>query len=125
MLAGSSFTTARRSPPVVLPGGLYKSTDGGQTWSTIYTFRFPSCVAVSPVDSRTLFVGTTDHPFHDECRADGVLISSDGGKTWHQEVSGLSCWNVSCICIDPHEPSRLYVGTAGNGAFAGAVRASH
>jgi len=76
-------------------------------------------VAVSPTDRDTLYVGTTDHPYHDDCRARGVLKSVDGGKTWRQEVSGLTCWNISCLRIDPHEPSRLYVGTAGNGGFVG------
>jgi photosystem II stability/assembly factor-like uncharacterized protein len=106
-------------PPVVLPGGLFRSRDGGATWKRIYEFRFTNCVAVSPTDRDTLYVGTTDHPYHDECRAQGIAKSVDGGKTWHQEVEGLTCWNISCVRIDPYDPSRLYIGTAGNGVFLG------
>jgi photosystem II stability/assembly factor-like uncharacterized protein len=107
------------NPPVLLPGGLFRSSDGGASWKRIYEFHFCSSVTVSPTQPDTLYVGTTDHPYHDECRAQGVVKSTDGGKTWRQEVVGLTCWNVSCIRIDRHDPSRLYVGTAGNGAFLG------
>ncbi len=107
------------TPPVQFPGGLFKSTDGGRTWACSYSYHFVSCVAVSPVDSNHLLVGTTDHPYHDGWRAEGVLRSTDGGTTWQQEVSGLSPWNVSCITIDPHDPTRLYVGTGGDGVFVG------
>ncbi len=106
-------------PPVLLPGGLFKSSDGGIGWQRIYEFRFCSCVAVNPTQRDTLYVGTTDHPYHDECRAQGIAKSTDGGKTWRQEVVGLTCWNISCIRIDRHDPSRLYAGTGGNGGFVG------
>ena len=106
-------------PPVLLPGGLFKSSDGGISWKRIYEFRFCSCVAVNPTQRDTLYVGTTDHPYHDECRAQGIAKSTDGGKTWRQEVVGLTCWNISCIRIDRHDPSRLYAGTGGNGGFVG------
>ena len=106
-------------PPVLLPGGLFKSSDGGVSWKRTYEFRFCSCVAVSPTQRDTLYVGTTDHPYHDECRAQGIAKSTDGGKTWREEIVGLTCWNISCIRIDRHDASRLYIGTAGNGAFVG------
>jgi len=114
-------------PPVLFPGGLFRSTDGGVTWERLFDFHFTHCVAISPVCSqarnevecRLLYVGTTDHPYHDGCRALGVLKSTDGGKTWQQEVDGLTSWNISCLRLDPHDPSRLYVGTGGNGGFLG------
>jgi len=115
-------------PPVLVPGGLFKSSDSGATWKRIYDFRFCSSVAIHPTRRDTLYVGTTDHPYHDECRAQGVAKSTDGGKTWRQEVAGLTCWNVSCLRIDPHAPFRLYLGTGGNGAFLGideAIRRSN
>ena len=97
----------------------FKSSDGGVSWKRTYEFRFCSCVAVSPTQRDTLYVGTTDHPYHDECRAQGIAKSTDGGKTWREEIVGLTCWNISCIRVDLHGASRLYIGTAGNGAFVG------
>lgn len=109
-------------PAVALPGGLFKSVDGGTTWKQIYKYHFTTSVAVSPTNGNILYVGTNEHPYHDEDRAEGVAKSIDGGKTWHQEVAGLTCWNVSCIRIDPNDPSQLYIGTQGNGAFRGVDR---
>ncbi len=111
-------------PPVLRPGGLFKSTDGGARWTRIHDFHFASCLAVSPTERGTLYLGTTDHPYHDQCRAQGIVKSTDGGKTWRQEVAGLSCWNISSIAIDPHDSSRLFVGTGGNGGFVGVDRAA-
>ncbi len=110
-------------PPVMFPGGVFKSVDGGETWAHVYEYHFAQCVAVSPADSNVLYVGTTDHPYHDGNWARGVVKSSDGGKTWVPEVEGLSCWNVSCIRVDPHDPARLYIGVGGNGGFVGTDKA--
>ena len=110
-------------PPRTLPGGLHKSTDGGRNWTHVFDFHFTNCVAISPANSQVLYVGTTDHPFHDDNRATGVWKSADGGKTWRQEVEGLSSWHVSSLTIDPRDPSRLFAGTGGNGMFVGVDRA--
>jgi hypothetical protein len=106
-------------PPQMRLGGLFRSVDGGKTWERLHDFHFASCVAVSPVSSDIIHLGTTDHPYHDDCRVQGVLKSSDGGKTWRQEVEGMSSWHVSCMAIDPRDPSRLYVGVGGNAGFIG------
>jgi hypothetical protein len=52
-------------------------------------------------------------------------MSTDGGRTWHAEVDGLTRTTIGCIACDPHDPSRIYAGTAGNGAFAGVVARRH
>jgi len=106
-------------PAVLFPGGLFKSQDGGKTWRRIFEYHFTSCVAVSPADNGTVYVATTDHPYHDANRAEGVFKSTDGGETWRQEVKGLTCPNVSCITVDPRDPKRLYIGVGGNGGFVG------
>lgn len=110
-------------PPQLLPGGLFKSTDGGRTWARIHDYHFTNCVAVSPADSQVLYVGTTDHPYHDANIAQGVLKSSDGGATWQQEIEGMTWPSVSCISIDPRDPSRIFAGVGGNGGFVGIDRA--
>ncbi|MBC7326739.1 DUF4434 domain-containing protein [bacterium] len=101
------------------PGGAFKSKDGGRSWERILNYHFVSSITPSPVDGRIIYATTTDHPYHDNCVAEGILKSSDGGKSWRKVNSGLSHLNISCFAIDPFEPSRLYLGTGGNGAFIG------
>lgn len=119
----SAFFDPSTQPPTDLKGGLFKSIDGGISWEQIYNFRRTSSVAVSPTNRNILYVGTSGAPYHDAYSGEGVVKTVDGGKTWHREVDGLTCLNVSCIRIDPTDPSRLYVGTGGNGAFGGVDQA--
>ncbi len=103
----------------IYPGGVFKSVDGGRRWERMLDFHFVSSVVVSPANSDLIYAATTDHPYHDDCVAEGVLRSSDGGKSWRRACEGLSHLNISCLSIDPFDPSRLYLGTGGNGAFIG------
>ena len=103
----------------IYPGGVFKSVDGGRRWERMLDFHFVSSVVVSPANSDLIYAATTDHPYHDDCVAEGVLRSPDGGKSWRRACEGLSHLNISCLSIDPFDPSRLYLGTGGNGAFIG------
>jgi len=105
------------------PGGVFKSADAGKSWSRILDYHFTSAIAISPVDEKTLYVCTTDHPFHDNSVAEGVLKSMDGGVSWQHQNQGLSPRNCSNLSIDPRNPGMLYLGTSGNGTFIGMDRA--
>ena len=107
--------TARR----LYPGGLFKSSDGGQNWQQVLAARFVQTVAINPHDSRVVYAGTDDHPYHDRPLAQGVLRSSDGGVTWRQENTGLTHLNINCLGVSPYDPRMILMGTAGNGAFLG------
>ena len=101
------------------PGGVFRSADSGRTWQRLLEDRFVDCIVVNPADSRVLYAATTDHPYHDEPIAKGLLKSSDGGATWHAENTGLSLLNIKAIAINPHHPFTLYLGTSGNSVFIG------
>jgi photosystem II stability/assembly factor-like uncharacterized protein len=101
------------------PGGLYKSTDGGRTWSCVLEDRFVKAVAVSGADSQVIYAGTNDHPFHDDSVPAGLLKSNDGGATWQKENRGLTLRKIMSITVDPQDRSRIYVGTSGNSVQIG------
>lgn len=65
-------------------GGVWKTTDHGQTWNTTYD-QMPvlgvSSIAVNPSNSQELFVGTGDRDANDTPGI-GIYKSTDGGATW-------------------------------------------
>ena len=108
---------------VLAKGGLYRSDDAGETWRCVLEDDFVQGLAVDPRDANRVYAGLTDHPYHDESTGDGILMSRDAGATWHSlNGVGLTCLQVNCITVDPHEPDRLYVGTGGNSMFVTVLR---
>jgi len=67
-------------------GGLWKSTDGGDTWTTT-TEELPTLaiggVCVSPLDSNVVLIATGEGtPNSDRVGGVGILKSTDAGQTW-------------------------------------------
>ncbi len=91
--------------------GLFKSTDGGQSWSIalasvgLFWSEGVYGLTFDPRTTRTLFAATSL----------GVFISTDGGETWR--ATSLSDQYASALAVDAHTPSRLYVGTRNGAVF--------
>jgi photosystem II stability/assembly factor-like uncharacterized protein len=97
-------------PGTVFNGrGLYKSTDGGDTWTylALEDHGILSKVVVDHTDSRTLFVASMGNPFaRDEAR--GIFKSTDGGTTWSQVLFLSSQAGASDLVMHPSNPEILY-----------------
>ena len=91
-------------------GGIFKSTDGGATWSSLSPAirrQTVNAVAIDPSRPQTILVGTYN---------DGVWKSSDGGSTWKRVLHGGSDVGnqqapVSAIVFDPSNPRIVYAAT--------------
>jgi len=100
-------------------GGVWKTTDGGSTWSPIGDFNDAlgvcDIVVVNNGSDDILYLATGDRDASDTYSV-GVLKSTDGGSTWN--VTGLS-WTqnqgyiINRLLIDPNDDNTLY--TASNG----------
>jgi photosystem II stability/assembly factor-like uncharacterized protein len=92
--------------------GLFKSEDGGLTWTRIElpaTGHAPDVMAIAahPHDVRTLYVGTHEA---------GVLRSADGGRMWTAVNAGLGGLDVHGLAIDPNTPEKLHALVRDKGA---------
>src|SRR5215203_3940037 len=65
--------------------GVYKSTDGGKTWTNmgLKTSRHINRVVIDPRNNDTVFVAATGSLFGPGGER-GVYKTADGGKTWRQ-----------------------------------------
>ncbi len=94
--------------------GMYKSTDGGETWVEINNGLQTSyinihCIAIHPTNADIGYIGTW---------RDGVFKTVDGGESWVLKSNGLISSDVRSLAIDPQDSDIIYAGLGeGGGIF--------
>ncbi len=106
-------------------GGVYKSTDGGISWTNHNADFGPEdnlevlAIAISPANRDILYAVTSDDPYHDRSSGRGIFKSNDGGIHWSSINDGLGVLYFGALSIDPTNPTILYAGSDGNGLIKG------
>jgi hypothetical protein len=103
-------------------GGVWRTTDGGVTWTPL-TDHMPTtaigALAVDPADERIIYAGTGEANYANHSRYGlGLLRSADGGDTWNhlgEDVFAGRCF--SKIVIDPSDTRVLYASITRAGGF--------
>jgi photosystem II stability/assembly factor-like uncharacterized protein len=89
--------------------GLWKSTNGGQTWTHLglTDTRIISKVIVHPTNPQKIFVATMGQPFKRDANR-GLYVTSNGGQTWQKTLFVNEQSGVIDMEIDPINPNNLY-----------------
>ena len=120
LIAGTSRGIAGRGPtsPLRPPRGIFRSTDGGVTWSPRVTGATVSATDIEPdpTNFSRMYAGIGEI-FGDP--ANGVYRSLDGGVTWTRIVGPLVPWENGALAqrgvgrvelaIAPSQPGTMYV----------------
>ncbi|MCC6745976.1 MAG: hypothetical protein IT175_19090 [Acidobacteria bacterium] len=86
-------------------GGVFKSVDGGDTWSELHDMKDESvrAIALDPNDSKILVAGTLT----------AVYRTTDSGDSWERisPKNHPDLINFHSIAIDPRDTNIIYAGT--------------
>jgi photosystem II stability/assembly factor-like uncharacterized protein len=114
-------------PDLSVGDGMYKSTDGGKSWSHLGLRdgqQIPAIV-VDPGNPDRLFVAVLGHPYGPNAER-GVFRSTDGGRNFQKVLFKDNLTGAIDLAFDPTDPRTVYAvlwqaqqGPWENGAFSG------
>jgi photosystem II stability/assembly factor-like uncharacterized protein len=121
MFLGQGCLGTSSTGPTGPDGGVWKSTDNGQTWVNKKAFVQGAKVsagaatigvvdmAFDPQDKNTVYLATA---------ANGMVFSLDGGDSWQQAVASnpeknvLTTGRVNVVSVDPKNKCTVYAASA-------------
>ena len=99
-------------------GGIFKTDDGGVTWTPIFDKQDNSSIgalAVAPSKNAHVWAGTGEtfliRPAH--AIGNGIYKSVDTGKTW-MNMGLKKTARISRVIVDPKDTNTVYVAALGN-----------
>jgi photosystem II stability/assembly factor-like uncharacterized protein len=100
----------------VASGGLWKTTNGGATFSPIFdgygSFAI-GCVTIDPSNDNTIWVGSGENNSQRSVSwGDGVYVSRDAGKSF-TNVGLKDSNHIGMIKVHPSDPDTVYVAAMG------------
>ncbi|MGW8266065.1 MAG: WD40/YVTN/BNR-like repeat-containing protein [Longimicrobiales bacterium] len=96
---------------VSIGNGVYKTTDGGRTWTHMGLEESGRIarIRIHPFDPDIVFVAALGHLYGPQ-EERGVFRTTDGGATWERILFTTENAGASDIVMDPNNPEVLFAG---------------
>ncbi|MEZ5288774.1 MAG: hypothetical protein R2712_29045 [Vicinamibacterales bacterium] len=97
---------------IIQGDGLYKTTDGGKTWTHLEDLRDSQAISrirVHPTDCDVVYAAVFGH-IYDESPVRGVYVSTDGGQRFRRTLFRDEKTGAVDLSIDAQNPRVLYAG---------------
>ena len=88
--------------------GVYKSTDGGETWANVGLpdSQHIGRIVIDPRDSSRVFVAALG-ALYTSNEERGLYRTTDGGETWEQVLAISADVGVCDVALDPNNPDHM------------------
>ncbi|HWW02233.1 MAG TPA: hypothetical protein VNZ64_21205 [Candidatus Acidoferrum sp.] len=103
-------------------GGVWKTTDGGASWSALDDFMADlaiGCMTMDAANPNVIYAGTGEGFFNiDSVRGAGIFKSADGGSTWLQlsATTNSGFYYVNRLAVQPTN-SLILLAATGSGIY--------
>lgn len=110
MVGGDVTHSAVGNNLLDMPGGIFKSEDAGNTWTSIFDQnQYVYDVTIDPYHSGRLYCNTFNK---------AAWRSDDSGKTWGK-IKGYDFHWGHRIIVDQNDPEKVYITTFGSSVWHG------
>ena len=111
------------------PQGVFKSTDGGASWTNVFGKGSVAALVMDPTQSKTLY-SVLGNQYALSSGFQGVFKSIDGGANWFPINTGLDAVFAAgslptAITIAPRNPNAIYLATSGSGIYKSSDGGAH
>ncbi|MDC8005402.1 T9SS type A sorting domain-containing protein [Aureisphaera galaxeae] len=94
--------------------GVYKSSDGGDTWTLIFALTNCIDIEIDPTNGDIIYVSHGNFNYGLDPNLSGIFKSTDGGTTFNELLDPglITAWSGNAkLLLDPTNPNTLYAST--------------